>query len=125
MIFAKHQHESAIGIYVFPPPEPASFLFPHPILPQSTGFGCPESHIKLPLAIYVTYGIVYVSILFSQSNPPSPEVSQKERDRYYILMHIYMESRKMVPTVLRAGQQRSGSEYNFFNLKYFFPTEFL
>ena len=125
MIFAIHQHESAIGIYVFPPPEPASFHFPHPILPQSTGFGCPESPIKLPLAVYVTYGIVYVSILFSQSNPPSPEVSQKERDRYYILMHIYMESRKMVPTVLRAGQQRSGSEYNFFNLKYFFPTEFL
>ena len=33
------------------------------------------------------------------------EISQKEKDRYYILMHIYMESRKMVPMNLFARQQ--------------------
>ena len=34
------------------------------------------------------------------------EVSQKEKDRYCILMHIYMESRKMVLMIWFAGQQR-------------------
>ena len=32
------------------------------------------------------------------------EVSQKEKDKYYILTHI-MEFRKMVPMTLHAGQQ--------------------
>ena len=34
------------------------------------------------------------------------EVNQKEKDKYRILMHIYMESRKIVPMILCAGQQR-------------------
>ena len=33
------------------------------------------------------------------------EVSQKEKNKYCILTHIYMESRKMVPMNLFAGQQ--------------------
>ena len=33
------------------------------------------------------------------------EVSQKQKNKYHILMHIYMESRKMVLTNLLAGQQ--------------------
>ena len=33
------------------------------------------------------------------------EVSQKEKDKYHILTPIYMESRKMVPKTLFAGQQ--------------------
>ena len=33
------------------------------------------------------------------------EVSQKEKDKYHILMHIYMESRKMVLRNLFIGQQ--------------------
>ena len=33
------------------------------------------------------------------------EVSQKEKDKYCILMHIYMESIKMVPRNLFIGQQ--------------------
>ena len=33
------------------------------------------------------------------------EVSQKEKDKYGILMHIYMESRKMVLKNLFTGQQ--------------------
>ena len=33
------------------------------------------------------------------------EVSQKEKDKYRILMHIYMESIKMVPRNLFIGQQ--------------------
>ena len=34
------------------------------------------------------------------------EVSQKEKDKYCILMHICMEFRKMLPMILHAGQQR-------------------
>ena len=33
------------------------------------------------------------------------EVSQKEKDKYCILIHIYMESRKMVLKNLFTGQQ--------------------
>ena len=34
------------------------------------------------------------------------EVSQKEKDKYHVLMLIYMESRKVVMMNLFAGQQR-------------------
>ena len=34
------------------------------------------------------------------------EISQKEKDRYHILIHICMKSRKMVKMSLCAGQQR-------------------
>ena len=33
------------------------------------------------------------------------ELSQKEKDKYHILTHIYMESRKMVLKNVFAGQQ--------------------
>ena len=45
---------------------------PHPSrLSQSTSFGIAASHSKFPLAIYFTYGNVYVSMLLSQLVPPS------------------------------------------------------
>ena len=50
-----------------------TFLTLHPSrLSQSAGFRLLASHCKLPLAIYFTDGIVYVSMLFSQIIPPSP-----------------------------------------------------
>jgi len=33
-------------------------------------------------------------------------ISQKEKDKLHVLMHIFMKSRKMVPMILHAGQQR-------------------
>ena len=77
MTSAIYQQESAIGIHVsppswtpFPPPSP-----PHlSRLSQITSFGFPPSHIELPLAIYFTYGNIYVSMLFSQIIPPSPSL---------------------------------------------------
>ena len=69
MVFAIHQHESAMGIPVSLHPEPSP---PYPSgLSQSTGFGCPASCIELALVIYFTYGNVHVSLLFSQIIPPS------------------------------------------------------
>ena len=72
---ATHLYESAIGKHVTPPSWGSSHLPPHPILSrlsQSTSFGFPASYIKLPPATYFTYGNVYVSMLFSESSPPSP-----------------------------------------------------
>ena len=57
---------TAIGIHVFPPswislpcPTPSH----HSRLSQSTQFELPVSYSKFPLAIYFTYGNVYVSML--------------------------------------------------------------
>ena len=70
MVFAIHQHESAMGIPVSLHPEPSP---PYPSgLSQSTGFGCPASCIKFALVIYFTYGSIHVSMVFSQIIPPSP-----------------------------------------------------
>ena len=38
------------------------------------------------------------------------EVSQKEKDKYHILTHIYMESRKTVLMILHVGQHRRHKE---------------
>ena len=66
-------------VYMCPPSW--SHLPPHPIsgLFQCTGPECPVSCIKLGLVIYVTYGNIHVSMLFSQIShpcllPQSPEV---------------------------------------------------
>ena len=45
-----------MGIQISPPSRSPSLFLPHPI--PSTGFGLPASCIKLPLAIYLTYGNV-------------------------------------------------------------------
>ena len=73
VVFAIHQHESAMGVHVSHHPEPRSHLPPHPSeLSQSTCFGCPASCIKLALVIYFTYSNIHVSMLFSHIVPPSP-----------------------------------------------------
>ena len=47
-----------------------------PTLWQSTGFEFPVSYSKFPMAIYLAYGNIYVSVLLSQfvSLYPSPTV---------------------------------------------------
>ena len=87
MVFAIHQHESAMGRHVsrHPVPQPVSPAptpsppSPHPSgLSQSTGFGCPASCIKLALVIYFTYGNIDVSMLFSQIIPLSPSPTESK-----------------------------------------------
>ena len=56
-----------------PPPCP-----PHPSrLSESIGFGCPDWHITLALAICFTYGNMYVSMPFSQIMLPLLPLSPK------------------------------------------------
>ena len=72
--FCHQPHELAMGKHVSPswfplPPH----CPPHPLGVAEHGhFGFPASNIKLPLAIYFTFGDVHVSMLFSQIVPPSP-----------------------------------------------------
>ena len=78
MVFAIHWHESAMGVpYMCPPPWtplPPLSLSPPSGLSQSTGFECPVSCIQLGLVIYVTYGHIRISLLFSQIIPPGEEI---------------------------------------------------
>ena len=57
-------------VYTCPLPlEPPSRSF---MLSQSTGFGVLASYNEFPLATCFTYGNVYISMLFSQSNHKFP-----------------------------------------------------
>ena len=90
--FAIHQHESAIGIHVFPilnpPPSPY-----HPSgSSQCTSPEHPVSCIEPGLAIRFTYDVIHVSMPFSQIIPPSPSPTECKRLFYtsvsLLLSHI-------------------------------------
>ena len=74
---AIHQHESSMGIHMFPPSR-TSIPPPTPSHPsrlsQSTSFEFPASYSKFPLVVYFTYGNVDVSVLLFQFAPPSPSL---------------------------------------------------
>ena len=60
MVFAIRQHESTIGIHVYPHPEPPSHLpLPYPsLLSQSTGFRCSASLIvQINTCTPLVYGV--------------------------------------------------------------------
>ena len=56
-------------------------------LSQSTSFGCPASCIKLALVIYFTHGTGRVSLLFSQTIPPSTFPTESKR-LFYISVSL-------------------------------------
>ena len=69
----------ATGIHVSPPSWMPLPCTSHPIPPGChRGFGCSESYIKLPLAIYFTYVNEYVSRLFSQLIIPFPSLTESK-----------------------------------------------
>ena len=76
LVFAVHQHESAIGIHVSSPSLPPPIPFPpNPRLSQNTKFELPASYSKSPLAICFQYSNVYASMLLSQFVPLSPSTT--------------------------------------------------
>ena len=77
--FAIHQHESATGVRVFPwtplpPPSPY-----HPSgSSQCTSPKHPVSCIEPGVAIHFLYGIIHVSMPFSQIIPPAPSPTESK-----------------------------------------------
>ena len=79
--FAIHQHESTMGVHVFPiltplpPPSPY-----HPSgSSQCTSPKHPVSYIELGLAIRFIYDIIHASMPFSQIIPPSSSPTESKR----------------------------------------------
>ena len=73
--FAIHQHESTMGVQVFPTLNPN-----HPSgSSKCTSPKHPVSCIKPRLAICFLHDIIHVSMPFSQIIPPSPSPSQSKR----------------------------------------------
>ena len=79
--FAIHQHESTMGVHMFPilnplpPPSPN-----HPSgSSQCTSPKHPVSCIQPGLAIRFTYDIIHVSMPFSQIIPPSHSPTESKR----------------------------------------------
>ena len=82
--FAIHQHESTMGIHVFPilnpPPSPSPY---HPSgSSQCTSPEHPVSCIESGLEIHFTYDNIHVSMPFSQIMPPSPSPTESKRLLY-------------------------------------------
>ena len=79
--FAIHQHESAMGVHVFPILNPPPTSLP---VPSSGSSQCtiPEhlvSCIKPGLVIGHIYDIIHTSMPFSQTIPPSPSPTESKR----------------------------------------------
>ena len=73
------------------PPSLTTLQAPSPSYPsglsQSTGCECPTSGMKLALVIYITYGNIHVSMLFSQIIPSSPSsIESKVCSLYYSIV---------------------------------------
>ena len=79
--FCIHQHESTMGVHVFPiltPLPPPSPSYPSGSS-QCTSPKHPVSRIKPRLVIHFTYDIIHVSMPFSHNIPPSPSPTESKR----------------------------------------------
>ena len=81
--FAIHQHESAMGVHMFPILNPPPTTLPyHPSgSSQCTSPKHPVSCIEPGLVIRFLYDILHVSMPFSQIIPPSPSPTESQMYR--------------------------------------------
>ena len=89
--FAIHQHESAMGVHVFPILNSPPFFLPIPIPSGSSQCSSPEhpvSWIEPGLVICFTYDNIHVSVLFSQIIPPSPSPTESKKTLYVHISQI-------------------------------------
>ena len=82
--FAIHQHESDMGVHVFPILNPLPTSPPPPPYYPSGSSQCtspkhPVSCIEPGLVIHFLYDIIHVSMPFSQIIPPSPSPTESKR----------------------------------------------
>ena len=90
--FAIHQHESTMGVHVFPILNPLSHLPPcnHPFgSPQCTSPKHPAPCIKPRLAIHFLYDSIHVSMPFSEIIPPSPSSTESKRWFYTFFLQPF------------------------------------
>ena len=77
--FAIHQHESTMGVHVFPILNPPPTSLPVPSLWVIPGHQPQASCIEPGLAIHFLYDIIHVSMSFSQIIPPSSSPTESKR----------------------------------------------
>ena len=79
--FAIHQHESTMGVHVFPilNPLPPPSLYQPSGSSQCTSPEHPVSCIEPGPVIHFTYDAIHVSMPFSQIIPPSPSPTESKR----------------------------------------------
>ena len=77
--FAIHQHESAMGVHVFPILSPPPSLYHPSGSSQCTSPKHPVSCIEPGQAICFLYDIIHVSMPFSQIIPPSPSPTESKK----------------------------------------------
>ena len=92
--FAIHQHESTTGVHVFPILKPPPTSLPVPSLwvipvhqPQASSIL--HRTWEPGLEIRFIYGIIHVSMPFSQIIPPSPSSTESKRVFYTSLSHAF------------------------------------
>ena len=76
---ATHQHESSMGVRVFPILKPPTTSLPIPSLRVIPVHQPQGSCIKPGLAIHFLYDMIHVSMPFSQIIPPSPSPTESKR----------------------------------------------
>ena len=79
--FAIYQHESAMGVHVFPILNPPPISLPIPslwVIPVHQPKH-PVSCIEPGLAIHILYDIIHISMPFSQIIPPAPSPTESKR----------------------------------------------